>query len=166
MRVTFRGYLVASMMFGGAFLAWRGFAHDDDVRPHDDIGGVELANIAPPVEPPPLAASTDDGSMVQAAAAPLPAQVFSRDDYPQGWDELASGERMQHLEGRFTAALEAIEGGEQPIAKHVFVAESALTSMRAELYGSAAGRAKHRSHESRLDRALGEATPGNEGATK
>ena len=81
------------------------------------------------------------------------------DDSPS-WDDLESRERVKVLEDRFLAALEALERGVPLTSDHVFVAQGALTSMRAELYGYPAGRARHRNHELRLARALGQASGG------
>lgn len=88
------------------------------------------------------------------------------DDLNQEWDDLKDVERMEYLESRFGTALAAIEAGEQPITKHAFVAESVLSSMRAELYGTASGRARHRAYETRLDLALAEIPLGTQGARK
>ncbi|HFE46964.1 MAG TPA: hypothetical protein ENJ18_16005 [Nannocystis exedens] len=67
---------------------------------------------------------------------------------------------MRVLEDRFSAALAAIEGGAPLSSDHVFVAQGALTSMRAELYGDPSGRARYRSHELRLTRALDQTSRG------
>ncbi|MBP9897709.1 MAG: hypothetical protein KBF28_05010 [Gemmatimonadales bacterium] len=155
-------YLAACLVLGGVFLAWRGLDLESS-RPQATPQGEEAAGALPRVVQPTVASNPTDSTerapppVKLPDPSPLPPQVS--DDYPKGWDELASADRVEHLEGRFTAALAAIEAGEQPIVKHAFRAESALTSMRAELYGTASGRAKHRLHESRLDHVLGEAVP-------
>lgn len=158
------GYLVACFVLGGG-LAWKGWAP----RQH----GMGEANALPRVAPPSVASRPSERSLKVPArlrqptgTSALEQNAFAPDDNPKGWDDLESAERLEHLEGRFTAALAAIEAGEQPVAKHAFIAESALTSMRAELYGTASGRVKHRNHEARLDHVLGEVGPGREGASR
>ncbi len=83
------------------------------------------------------------------------------EDGSHEWDELSSSERMQRLERSFEDALAAIKAGGPP-GENVVVAQAALTSMRAELYGTPSGRAKHRSYELSLSHSLGGTLP-NEG---
>jgi hypothetical protein len=168
----FGKYLLAGLALGGALFAWRDWKVSDPHTP--EIADIEDYSRSPtPVRQVSVASKSSETALTARSRMPqppsrLPLQPhdFPADDYPKGWDELGSAERMEHLEARFGDALAALEAGEQPVAKHAFVAESALTSMRAELYGTASGRAQHQRQETRLDHALGEAVPGNEGAPK
>ena len=171
----FNRYLLACLVLSGALFAWRGWDNNDP-QPNESAVNAEHSSAQRPMQQIPVASSSSDSSLParsqvrqRPSRLPLQPQDFPADDHPKGWDELGSAERMEHLEERFSTALAALEAGEQPVAKHAFVAESALTSMRAELYGSAAGRARHQRQEIRLDNALGEAEPvepGNKGAPK
>lgn len=164
------GYLFALVMLGGGVLALTGW---DLGAPRPKGAPLEKKQLSAstPVAQPAVVSNPDKTSLnastpVSQATHPAPHQArpFVLEDTPPGWDELGSTERVAHLEGRLNAAMVALEAGEQPVAQHVFVAESALTSMRAELYGTASGRARHRLQEARLDRALGEGTaPANKG---
>lgn len=159
---TVHGYLVACVVLGGGLLAWRGWDLDAPPPQGAPLEKEEMSASTPVAQP--VVASNPNETSLNAPSpvsqalrsAPLQARPVVLEDIPPGWDELGSAERVAHLEGRFSAAMVAIEAGKQPVAKHVFVAESALTSMRAELYGTASGRARHRLQEVRLDRALGE----------
>lgn len=154
------GCLVACVALTGAFQVWRG-RDGDESRPQ--------RALSEGVRPPPITANTNDRPVSVGhpqATALQQANILAADDLKQEWDELGSAERMQYLEGRFGTALAAIEAGEQPIEKHAFVAESVLSSMRAELYDTPSGQAQHRSHETRLDRALGGVVPSDERALK
>lgn len=161
------GWLVACVALGGAFQVWRGWDGDE---PHPQRAVRQVEAVAPPrIRPPSIAANTNGRpvNVEQSQGTALQqANILAADDLKQEWDELGSAKRMQYLEGRFGTALAAIEAGEQPIAKHAFVAESVLSSMRAELYDTPSGQAQHRSHEARLDRALGGVVPRDEGALK
>ncbi len=162
-----RGYLIVCMVLGGAGVAFLA-SNVDGPRLQDSPQGEDVRpEGAHPQRPPSERRASATSSVSQPLAAmPLQPRAPAADDLPEGWDELANAERVQHLEERFTAAVAAIEEAGQPIAVEVNAAQSALTSMRAELYGTASGRAKHRKHESRLDRALGEAVPADEGALR
>lgn len=74
---------------------------------------------------------------------------------PANWDDMSRTQRVRHLEKRFVAAVAALEAGPQR-NEDVLIAQAALTSMRAELYGTRAGRARYRQYESRFDSAIGE----------
>lgn len=87
--------------------------------------------------------------------------VVTSDD---AWDELGNAGRTRRLTERFSIAVAAIEESGKPRPKDVFVAQSALTLLRAELYGTPRGQAKHRQLEARLDIALGERQPTHDGA--
>ena len=164
-----RDHLIASFVLGAAVVTWR--CDDDRPEAHSQSAFNYEKNrrsAAAEGQQPVIAPDTTDrsASIGRPSVMEPQANILATDDLVQNWDEMGSTERMQYLEGRFNNALAAIEAGQQPIAKHAFVAESVLTSMRAELYGNAPGRARHRSHENRLDRALGEPASLHEGGGK
>lgn len=114
-----------------------------------------------------------DESAAALTSAPLlrMRSIASSEDRPQkegdvvGWDEWTSDARAEYLAKRFDVAVSAIEEGRHA-PQHVFAAQAALTSMRAELYGTPTGRARHSRDEARFDGALGEVVPRNEGVLK
>ena len=81
------------------------------------------------------------------------------DDDPgdEAWDEVPSQRRVEVLREEFETALASIERGEEQ-PQSVTFAEQALASLRAELYGTAAGRVDHQVLEDRLLRITEEAT--------
>lgn len=166
MRLKLWGFMLAFVGLGGAWMALK--ATD---RRHPDFGDDKRKELkAPPASGQrPIILKMDQhstGARAPLASAPLQANILAADDLNQEWDDLRGVERIEYLESRFGAALAAIEAGEQPITKHAFVAESALSLMRAELYGTAPGRVRHRAYEARLDLTLGEIPLGTQGARK
>lgn len=159
-----RAFLAASLAcglaLGAALMADSRSTHVDPLdTPRDSVGSL------------PYAGRLADSASLQTKTAVSESLLEERDepegrDALEGWGELTSQTRVQRLEQRFAAAVAAIEAGRQPRAEHVFSAQAALTSMRAELYGTPRGRAQHRRHEARLDRALGEVSPEDEGTPK
>ena len=144
---TIRGLLAASCSLGGVCLAWHLLSgpHADEVR-------------APPAEITPAPPPPQARALVADDLTPGP------DELPN-WDEAPSDDRLKVLEERFAVALAALEAG-SPRTQHVVKAQAALTAMRAELYGTASGRARHRRHELQLERALGEQPPVAEGVAR
>lgn len=164
-----RDPLLASVVLGAAVLTWRCDDDGQEVHSKSAFNDEKIRPSPPAQAPQPLMVSeTTDRStgIIRSGVVEPQANILAADDLVQKWDEMGGTERMQYLEGRFNNALAAIEAGQQPIAKHAFVAESVLTSMRAELYGNAPGRARHRGYENRLDRALGEPAPLHEPGLK
>lgn len=143
---TAHGLLLAGLVLGTSMLVGRG--RDAGTLPPD-----EGPRAVPTLNPEPRKVQ----SSIPSPTLPPPLlNNFAAEDVPEGWDDLGSDERVQQLEARFTAAVTALEARGSPKTEHIVAAEAALTAMRAELYGSARGRARHREYEDRLDRALGE----------
>lgn len=145
---TAHGLLLAGLVLGTSMLVWRG--RDAGTLPPDEgPRAVPTRTLIP--EPRKVQSS------IPSPTLPPPLfNNFAAEDFPEGWDDLSSDERVQNLEARFTAAVTALEARGSPKTEHIVAAEAALTAMRAELYGSARGRVRHREYEDRLDRALGE----------
>jgi hypothetical protein len=93
-------------------------------------------------------------------AHPSRPHVAAKDDT---WGDFGSSERTRALTERFSVAVAAIEEGGSHRTKDVFIAQSALTLLRAELYRTPRGQAKHRQLEARLDIALGDRQPTHDG---
>lgn len=144
---TIRGLLAASLGLGGVCLAW----HLLSGPPADEVHVL-------PVEVTPAPSQPRTHALVVHDRTPGP------DELPN-WDEVPSDDRLKVLEGRFAVAIAALEAG-SPRAEHEVKAQAALTAMRAELYGTPSGRARHRGHEFQLERALGEEPPVAEGVAR
>ncbi len=132
------GFLVVGLGLGGlALVGLRG----------DVLGDAVSTQYSPPPPPPP-------SREINLKTPEVRRRAIAPEELPR-WDEVASAERRTYLEGRFFAAVAVIEAGGSA-ARHVLVAQAALTAMRPELYPSAEGRELHRRYEQRLSRAVGE----------
>lgn len=98
-------------------------------------------------------------SFAEAAENPAPpgdnvsAEFGDEDPADSQWDVVAPAHRVERLREQFESALGSIEQGEDG-ARHVLIAEGALASLRAELYGSEQGRRVHRALEEQLEHAV------------
>lgn len=161
------GYLIliCGLVIGGALLTSSVLQSPLPDSPRE-TGARRVASAAPRssivTEPSEASASVIPRQPIAAAALQAPAAAA--EDYPAEWDALDSAERVTHLESRFTSAVEVIEAEGVQRKELVFIAQSALTSLRGELYGSKSGRERYLAHESRLDRALGEPAGVHKGA--
>lgn len=138
----------------------------DKLRKGDEV---TATGTMPPFRSPSLASNSSVSAPPNVSllpdAMPIRADAFTI-DIPPGWNELRSVDRVRLLEARYTAAVGSLEDGTRPRHEDIAIAESALTSMRAELYGTEAGKAKHRAHEVRLDRALEKSASEDKGVSR
>ena len=141
---TIRALLTACLGLGGVCLVWRLMSE----TPADEVR-------VPPAETSPALPLPQVRTRVVSDVSPPP------DDLPN-WDVAGSEDRLKLLEGRFAVAVAAIEAG----SPNTEQAQAALTAMRPELYGTPAGRARHRHFEQQLERALGEQPPVSEGVAQ
>lgn len=128
------------MLLAGSSLAW-----------------VFSPNLVPLVGEPP---SVELGVLLPETPSRIVQSEAKLDETPL-WDDVSSDERLRILEEDFTEAVSSIEKSSSISRRDVLVAQGALTSMRAELHGTSAGRTLHHSYEIRLDRALDRVNEGD-----
>lgn len=97
----------------------------------------------------------DDGAALPSIGK-RQAKEEPQSELEDAWDELPHEARLSTLEREFDEVVEALEAGDgSPVV--VARAQGALSELRAQMYSTTEGRAKHQALEERLEGLMGEA---------